>query len=225
MKRMVLLIFTILFTYHVSAKNGKGLAFNKVTHNFGNASQNEKLSTTFYYTNKTGQTIKIKKVHSTCGCTVPDISKRELKPGQRGKMEVVFNTGKYRGTVTKSIYFETQPMLTPPPKVNVQANIIPDVYLDPPNIFIPRDFDKETFNIKVKLLSERYTNFQIQEMEYDSEYLQIAPSKLKENNTLGYLLDVTIFLEKKSSSSSEKILIYTDIPSQKIIPLRIYHFD
>ncbi len=80
-------------------------------HDFGTVIQGEKLSVVFNFTNTGGADLVISQVSSTCGCTVPSWSTKPVKPGDRGSIEVVFNSAGKTGTVHKSINIlaNTQP--------------------------------------------------------------------------------------------------------------------
>lgn len=60
---------------------------------FGEMYENESRSTTLRFTNMGGETLTILDVKTTCGCTVPTLSKRVYAPGESGALHVIFNPG------------------------------------------------------------------------------------------------------------------------------------
>jgi hypothetical protein len=63
----------------------------------------------FKYVN-TGKTdLYIRNVRSTCGCTAVQqgVAGAPIKPGESGSIKAVFNSGGYKGKVTKVIYVYT----------------------------------------------------------------------------------------------------------------------
>ena len=69
--------------------------FEKEIYDFGVIEQGEKVTYDFKFTN-TGKTpLIITDATATCGCTVPEIPKAPIKPGESGTIKVVFDsTGK-----------------------------------------------------------------------------------------------------------------------------------
>jgi len=63
----------------------------------------------FKYTNAGKTDLLIRHVRSTCGCTAIQQGPQgaPIKPGQSGSIKAVFNSGTYRGKVTKAIYVYT----------------------------------------------------------------------------------------------------------------------
>jgi len=98
-----------------SGKNNKGdlpiIEFDQYKHDFGTMIQGEKLSHTFKFTNTGGADLIISQASATCGCTVPTFSSKPVKPGERGSIEVVFNSAGRTGSNHKtiSILANTQP--------------------------------------------------------------------------------------------------------------------
>lgn len=62
---------------------------------------------TFTFTNTTAEPVTIADVHSSCGCTVPELAKRTFAPGESGKLRAVFTLGDRVGPQEKSIQVTT----------------------------------------------------------------------------------------------------------------------
>jgi len=102
------------------------MVFDQTKHDFGMMVQGEKLSYTFKFTNTGGSDLIISDVSSTCGCTLPDWTKSPVKPGEQGKVEVIFNSAGKTGSVSKSVRLLTnaQPNTT---ELEITAEVyVPD---------------------------------------------------------------------------------------------------
>lgn len=122
-----ILNFFILFALIQTSLYGadqNSIVFDKKLYDFGKVGQHQKVSTVFYYTNKSDSVINIKKVNKTCGCTVAEISKRWLRPNESGKIKIKLDTRSYKGTITRRVYFETDPELKPSPQIMIKATVI-----------------------------------------------------------------------------------------------------
>ncbi|MBM3420733.1 MAG: DUF1573 domain-containing protein [Bacteroidetes bacterium] len=79
------------------------IEFNTLTHDFGVLTEGEKIACVFTFTNKGEGSLVINSASASCGCTVPQFSKKPLRNGEKGTMEVVFNTAGFGGIQTKTI--------------------------------------------------------------------------------------------------------------------------
>ena len=90
------------------------MKFEQMKHDFGLVVQGEKVSYTYKFTNTGGTDLIISNCSATCGCTIPDWTKTPVKPGEEGKVEVVFNSAGKSGSQTKTVLVlsNTQPNTT-----------------------------------------------------------------------------------------------------------------
>ncbi|NMC40907.1 MAG: DUF1573 domain-containing protein, partial [Bacteroidales bacterium] len=61
----------------------------------------------FTFNNAGKSDLIIRNVRSTCGCTAINQSSNVIKPGESGSIKASFNSGTYKGRVTKAIYVYT----------------------------------------------------------------------------------------------------------------------
>ncbi len=79
------------------------ITFTEYRHDFGKLTEGEVVSHTFHFTNTGTADLLITSVSASCGCTVPKYSKKPVKPGESGDIEVEFNTLGKSGHQQKSI--------------------------------------------------------------------------------------------------------------------------
>lgn len=70
---------------------------------FGNITEGEEVSHTFYFKNTGQNNLIIKKIETGCGCTTVDYSKAPILPGKEGKIEIAFNSAGRYGKQYKEI--------------------------------------------------------------------------------------------------------------------------
>lgn len=68
------------------------IALSKTTLNFGDVEKGKHVKSTVMYTNNGQSDLIIRKVSSTCGCTVLKTQKDVIKPGKSGKLLITLNT-------------------------------------------------------------------------------------------------------------------------------------
>jgi Protein of unknown function (DUF1573) len=79
------------------------LEFDKYIHDFGDIYQDTVSRYTFNFTNTGDGTLVIDLVKPTCGCTATELIDKIYQPGESGKLEIVFKSGKFENKQHKSI--------------------------------------------------------------------------------------------------------------------------
>ncbi len=103
-------ILTILFVFSMSALFAQTndnpdvpvLKFEKESINYGTIKKGEDGSRVFKFKNIGKSPLKIERVKSSCGCTVPTYPKKEIMPGETGEISVKYDTNKV-GRFSKTI--------------------------------------------------------------------------------------------------------------------------
>ncbi|CAM1365150.1 conserved hypothetical protein [Tenacibaculum litopenaei] len=99
MKTILSLVAIFLVTLTVSAQEFK---FEKEVIDYGKVAVGSEGKRVFEFTNVGDAPLIIKDVRSTCGCTVPKKPEKPIMPGQKGQIEVSYDT-KRPGGFSKSI--------------------------------------------------------------------------------------------------------------------------
>jgi hypothetical protein len=79
------------------------VAFDKEVHDFGEIKQGEVVSTTFTIKNIGDNDLYVLEAHGSCGCTVPEVTKEAIEPGESAPIHVKFDSNGKSGEVTKSV--------------------------------------------------------------------------------------------------------------------------
>jgi hypothetical protein len=100
-----------------------GIEFEQVYYDFGSLQQGEQVSYIFEFKNTGGSPLLIKDAFASCGCTVPRYDKQPIAPGEKGSVEVIFDSSGRRGNQYKSVIIRTN---TPRKDVRltIKANVI-----------------------------------------------------------------------------------------------------
>ena len=73
--------------------NSPVMTFDKLSHDFGNINEGDKVTTVFSFTNTGKSDLIIVDARGSCGCTVPTYPKNEaIVPGAKGEITVVFDS-------------------------------------------------------------------------------------------------------------------------------------
>lgn len=101
MKRFVTIGLVVCCVFGLSCSRTKMLqkhatkahiAFKNVRHDFGKVIFGQPAEHDFVFTNTGIDTLIIKEVQSTCGCTIPTWSQEPVAPGEKGVISVSYDT-------------------------------------------------------------------------------------------------------------------------------------
>lgn len=118
-------IFFILLTAAAGCKSGtekknsdslvstgmSEISFTEYQHDFGKVAEGEKISYTFAFENKGTSDLVIISATTSCGCTVPKYDTKPIPPGDKGNLEVVFDTSGRSGFQTKTISVKSNALI------------------------------------------------------------------------------------------------------------------
>ena len=79
------------------------IRFIATEHDFGQVREGEKVVQVFEVLNTGDVDLLLQSVKPSCGCTTPKYDKKPIRPGQKGSIEVVFNTKGRTGIQRKTL--------------------------------------------------------------------------------------------------------------------------
>lgn len=95
MKQVLPLILLSFLAFHCTGQTKKNTAesnvtWNKMTHDFGEVTNEASVKFDFIFTNIANRPISIDNVRTTCGCAAPDWSYDPVLPSSDGAVEITF---------------------------------------------------------------------------------------------------------------------------------------
>ncbi len=79
------------------------IKFDELEHNFGKIIVGEVVTWTVQFENTGKSDLIIHKAKASCGCTVPKWTNEPVEPGEKGSMDVRFDSGGRHGAVSKNV--------------------------------------------------------------------------------------------------------------------------
>ena len=107
------------------------ISFEVTTHDLGMVGPDTKHLCEFKFTNKGEGLLKMDRVQATCGCTVPELPKKEYAPGESGTLKVKYHSSKYPGRVTRRLYVHSNDKTKSNVELNIKAEIVKKVKFEP----------------------------------------------------------------------------------------------
>ena len=110
MKKILLISLTLMLSLgYAFAQKGAEIKFDKTTCDFGTFPESKPVQKcTFTFKNVGDAPLIIHQAIASCGCTVPEYTKKPVAPGQKGTLSVTYNgKGRFPGHFKKSITLRT----------------------------------------------------------------------------------------------------------------------
>jgi len=99
------------------------LYFSETKHDFGKVKEGNIVEYTFKFSNKGKETLKIKDVRTSCGCTAALVSSEKLEPGVVGTLKVELDTKNRSGKMSRTITIQSNDPRDPTKILTVFADV------------------------------------------------------------------------------------------------------
>ncbi|NQT00911.1 MAG: DUF1573 domain-containing protein [Planctomycetes bacterium] len=107
------------------------IAFEKVTHNFGDVGPGTNHLCEFRFTNTGNGVLKIGEVSKVCGCTPFSLDKTEYTPGESGTLRVRYYAEPPYGGAKKQLFVHSNDRRNPKIALTIEARIAAKVNFEP----------------------------------------------------------------------------------------------
>ena len=206
------LIFQVLWGQEVKLLTPTVLDLGKIN--------DDTIATTLIrFQNIGSDTVRVKEVRSSCGCTVPHIEKLLYLPGEIGEIPVEFHSRGYSGTVRKwvKIFFEKgKPSML---RIVLQAEVVPLIEITPmvvnwqgislkKGLITQQIVLKNNSNKKLKITRILSTNPQL---KVSRKEMEIPPQKA----------DTLQLRYRPEKTGSDDSVIFLEFADPKISPKRV----
>jgi hypothetical protein len=129
----------------------------------GNVSDDGTITRFFRFTNTGGSNLEIRDIKSSCGCTVPTLSKTVYRPGETGEIQVVFDPKNRSGFQNRRVTVMTNVPRQETVVLSVVANVVPLITVTPNMGSIGKLRRGEDATILMDIVA-RYSGFEIIEI-------------------------------------------------------------
>lgn len=126
---LVLLALICLLVSPVMA--APNLVVQNPSFDFGEVFQGIQVPHVFTFSNSGDEVLVIDRVRSSCGCTAALISEKNLPPGSTGEIKVSFDSTRFRGGVTKTVYLYSNDPVQPVMQLFIRGTVKETVTIDP----------------------------------------------------------------------------------------------
>jgi len=134
MKTFYTLILVLFISVSVNAQEFK---FEKELINYGKVTKGSNGERIFTFTNTGDAPLIIKRVQSSCGCTIPKKPEKPIMPGEKGEIKVSYDTNRVGGfSKTITIYSNAK---TPRKLIRIKGVVSNGVVLEKEKSILSED--------------------------------------------------------------------------------------
>ncbi len=185
--------------------------FKTSKHDFGTVARASKQVFDFEFVNPSDKTIQLSSVRASCGCAEPKILNKTVKPGEKGKVRVNFNTvrfvGQRKATITVSIsspsWTEVQLVIT--------GNIRQDIVVNPGKVDFQQAMAGESLKKTIEIKYAGSERWKVTDVKSSNPNLSV---KLEETRRSGGRVNYNaiIMLGDKQASGyiSDQLIFVTN---------------
>jgi len=205
-----------------SAQDWAKQMFSETSHSFGTVAKGAKTEYRFTFRNKFKEDVHVVGVRTSCGCTTPSVTKKDLKTHETSEVVAVFNTKTFVGqhgatlTVTFDKPFRAEVQL------RVTGNIRGEVTFEPPFIDLGNvDIGKEVER-KVRVTHLGGTPWVIKDVRsLNSNYAVTLSQPLHTGTQSVYDLTLRLKPETPAGDLKGQLLLVTNDPRAEQIPMDV----
>jgi len=103
---------------------GPRISILSTEYNFGDIKQGTEVSHEFKITNSGGDSLRIIRIKSSCGCTAASPEKKILLPGESTSIKVKFDTSGRQGLQKKYVYVQSNDPDQKQLRLTITANVL-----------------------------------------------------------------------------------------------------
>lgn len=196
--------------------NSPSIVIENPVHDFGDIGPDSIHKCQYKFKNVGKGILKISHVQSTCGCTVPELSKKEYNPDESGVIDVTFHAPAYPGLITKHLYIVSNDPANSRAELTIKGTVVVKVVIDPDKVELA--INKENAGMPaLKVKSTDNIPFAITGFTATGQVatLQFDPADKKTE----HLLTPTVDLKKIQEINNGVIQIKVDHPDTKEVSI------
>lgn len=111
------------------------LVLPKVTYDFKSVQEGEVVKAAFNLKNQGSSALLIKKIFPACGCTVAEMTSKEIAPGKTGTLKVNFDTSGFHGQKIKTVRLFTNDPKRSTVVLSIQGKVKRDIEIEPSRLY------------------------------------------------------------------------------------------
>lgn len=148
------------------------IEFTSTQFDFGAVNQGERVQHAFEFVNAGQDPLLIDRVRSSCGCTAVLVSDKNLAPGAKGQIKTNFDSTRFRGSVSKTIYLYSNDPAKPVVQLKIKGEVLELIAVEPEQVNFGKIAGDQALIAKVVLRNQGETPLTLGEPRTTAAELQ-----------------------------------------------------
>ncbi|MDX2435839.1 MAG: DUF1573 domain-containing protein [Acidobacteriota bacterium] len=211
-----------------AAADGPKLVVPEKIKDMGTVAQGEILEIDFELVNEGDETLEIRAVRPTCGCTVADFD-REIPAGKSGFVKAKLDTGNFTGPISKSILIMTSDPQEPTVTVVIKAAVHPYVEVLPRALIRFNAVQHEPLVEKITVAAaEDDPNFKVTGVSSSVPYLSTVVRPLAKDELIAgksaqqYEIQLSLGEDAPVGPVNAVLKVATNHPKAEVVPIKVF---
>jgi hypothetical protein len=194
----------------------------------GTVAKGDVVEANFRLVNEGSETLLVKSVRPTCGCTVADYD-REIAAGGSGWVKAKLDTADFSGPVSKSILVMTNDPQDPTVSLVIKADVKPYVEVLPRPLIRFNALKHEQLTQKVTIVSgDGEHDFKVTGVDSSVPYLEAAVRRLGQEEQLAgrpgpqYEVALSLAEDAPMGPVNAQLSVHTDHPKAPTVLIKVY---
>ncbi len=196
--------------------------FKTTNHDFGTVARAAKTEYRFTFDNPYNQTIQVRSVRTSCGCTTPIVETEIVPPGGRGSILARFNTGTHTGSRSATLTVTFDKPTFSEIQLHVKGYIRSDVVFQPGEATFGNMMQGTSKSIEVGVDYAGKPAWQINQVTSSDSFITVVPTEVsRQNGRIRYTLAVSISGDAPVGPLESELVVHTNDRNLTTVPLRL----
>lgn len=196
------------------------ISCDQPTFEFGSRDNSEKVDHTFVIKNTGTGVLNIGKVKPACGCTLADIKKKVLMPGETTEIKASLSLKGRRGLQTKTITVNSDDPKTPAYRLTMKGTAVSTLGLSPASVYTGNIGEGDAVTKTITLTNNAEAPMKILDVKTQNNKVEVKLNEQEPGKK--WTLDVTTSPSLPIGRISDFITITTDNPKAKSERISVY---
>ncbi len=199
------------------APSGPRISFEKTEYDYGVVAPRSTTTGKFPFSNTGDETLHIENFRYPCGCSVPELPKRDYEPGESGVIDVRYSAPARASVDVYPIYVYSNDPETPRFELTIKARVEVNVEVEPKDVSLLLDQE----NAAMPALTVRSTDGQAFAITRatSTDNVITLPFDRNEQGT-EFVLQPEVDMDRLEVTPSGQIQIHTNHPNSGVLSVR-----
>lgn len=217
------LLLVLFVTQFASAEDWAAKLFKTREHDFGAVARGAEAEFRFEFENTLNQTVRIRDIRSSCGCTTPKITERTIAPGETSSIVATYNTRSFLGKKGATITVLFDRPTVDEVQLNITGYIRSDIVFHPGEVALGEVDQADTAEQRISIKYAGRSDWQIVDVQSENDHFEVELiEKERAGTNVGYEMIVRLTPGSAAGFFRDQLTIVTDDPKLETVQLNVH---